>query len=68
MQDAEACKTVRMRPLAGKRGPVVDVNLKTEELRTVQRIMRLANTATTARDEIVVGPFSHLVVQLPAQG
>lgn len=53
---------------AGQRGLLVDVNVKPGELRTVQRIMRLANTATTAHDKMVIDAFSHLVVHLPAKG
>jgi NTE family protein len=54
--------------LAGRRGLVDDVNVKPGELRTVQRLMRLMNTATTAHDKMVIDTFSHLVVRLPAQG
>lgn len=53
---------------AGRRGVLVDVNVKPGELRTVQRLLRLVNTATTAHDKMVIDAFSHLVVRLPAGG
>jgi NTE family protein len=52
----------------GKRGLLVDVNVKPGELRTVQRLIRLANIVTTAHDKMVIEEFEHLVVRLPAQG
>lgn len=55
-------------PLATQRGLLVDVNIKPEELRTVQRILRLVNAAITAHDKMVIDAFSHLVVHLPALG
>lgn len=55
-------------PIAADDGLLVDVDVKPAELRTVQRIMRLVNTATTAHDKMVMDAFSHLVVRLPAQG
>jgi predicted acylesterase/phospholipase RssA len=54
--------------LAGPEGLLVDVNVKPRELRTVQRLSRLVNTATTAHDKMVIDAFSRLVVRLPAQG
>ncbi len=50
------------------KGLIVDVNVKPGELKTVQRLSRLANTATTAHDKMVIDEFNHLVVRLPAQG
>lgn len=55
-------------PVAAPRGLLVDIKVEPAKLRTVQRIMRLANTATTAHDKMVIDAFSHLVVRLPAQG
>ncbi len=55
-------------PSRGARGLVVDINVKPEELRTVQRLSRLANTVTTAHDKMVIEEFDQLVVRLPAQG
>jgi NTE family protein len=52
----------------GAKGLLVDVNVKPGELRTVQRLSRLANTVTTAHDKMVIEEFEHLVVRLPAQG
>jgi len=55
-------------PSRAARGLLVDVNVKPGELRTVQRLSRLANTVTTAHDKMVIEEFEHLVVRLPAQG
>ena len=52
----------------GARGLLVDINVKPGELRTVQRLSRLANTVTTAHDKMVIDEFNNLVVRLPAQG
>jgi NTE family protein len=52
----------------GAKGLLVDVNVKPGELRTVQRLSRLANTVTTAHDKMVIEEFEYLVVRLPAQG
>lgn len=53
---------------ADQRGLLVDMDVKPNELRTVQRILRLVNTVTTAHDKLVIDAFSHLVVHLPAGG
>ncbi len=50
------------------KGPFVRISIKPGELRTVQRIQRLVNTATGAHDKMVIAEYSHLVVRLPAQG
>ena len=55
-------------PVTATRGLLVDIKVKPTELRTVQRIMRLANTVTTAHDKMVIEAYSHLVVRLPAYG
>lgn len=47
---------------------VVRVDIDPYELQTVQRILRLVNTMTTARDKMVIDEFRHLVVKLPAGG
>jgi predicted acylesterase/phospholipase RssA len=51
-----------------ERGMLVNLNVKPQDLRTVQRITRLVDTAMNAHDKMVVDAFSHLVVRLPAQG
>ena len=56
-----------MQPRSAK-GLLVDINVKPGELKTVQRLSRLANTATTAHDKMVIEEFNHLVVRLPAKG
>jgi NTE family protein len=61
-------ETLPVPEFAADRGLLIDVNIKPMELRIVQRIMRLANTATTAHDKMVLDAFSHLVVRLPAEG
>lgn len=47
---------------------VVRVDIDPYQLQTVQRILRLVNTMTTARDKMVIDEFRHLVVKLPAGG
>jgi NTE family protein len=47
---------------------LVRVDIDPYQLQTVQRILRLANTATTAHDKAVIDEFRHLVVKLPAGG
>lgn len=53
---------------AAQRGALVDIDIKPGELRTVQRLQRLVNTATTAHDKMVIDAFRDLVVHLPAGG
>jgi len=55
-------------PVQRPRGFAVDVDINVKELRTVQRLNRLVNTATTAHDKMVLEEFEHLVVRLPAEG
>lgn len=55
-------------PMPKARGLIVDVNIKPGELRTVQRLQRLANAATSAHDKMVIDEFSNLIVRLPAAG
>jgi len=55
-------------PIPRARGVIVDVNIKPGELRTVQRLQRLANAATSAHDKMVIDEFSHLIARLPAAG
>jgi predicted acylesterase/phospholipase RssA len=55
-------------PVAAARGLLVSVNLEAGELRTLQRLKRLVDAATTARDKMVIDEYSHLVARLPAQG
>jgi predicted acylesterase/phospholipase RssA len=50
------------------RGLLLDVKIKPEELRTVQRIRALIDTAITAHDKMVIEAFEQLVVRLPAAG
>ena len=55
-----------------QRNPVprglVKVDIDPYQLQTVQRILRLVNTVTTAHDKMVIDEFRHLVVKLPAGG
>ncbi len=44
------------------------MNVDPYQLHTVQRILRLVNTVTTAHDKMVMDEFRHLVVKLPAGG
>jgi predicted acylesterase/phospholipase RssA len=46
----------------------IRLNIKPGELKTVQRIRRLVDTATGAHDKMVIEEYDHLVVHLPAQG
>lgn len=55
-------------PQPKARGLMVDINIKPNELRTVQRLQRLANAATSAHDKMVIDEYSHLIVRLPAAG
>jgi len=50
------------------KGLFVRVNIKPGEIKTVQRLRRLVDTATGAHDKMVLDEHSHLVVRLPAQG
>jgi predicted acylesterase/phospholipase RssA len=50
------------------KGLFVRINVKPGELKTVQRLRRLVNTATGAHDKMVIDEYSHLVARLPAQG
>jgi predicted acylesterase/phospholipase RssA len=54
--------------LATTKGLFVRISIKPGELRTVQRIKRLADTATGAHDKMVMDENKPLVVRLPAQG
>lgn len=47
---------------------LVRVDIDPYQLQTVQRILRLVNTVTTAHDKMVMDEFRHLVVKLPAGG
>jgi predicted acylesterase/phospholipase RssA len=47
---------------------LVKVDIDPYQLHTVQRILRLVNTVTTAHDKMVIDEFRHLVVKLPAGG
>jgi len=55
-------------PVAGAKGIFVTVDVKPGELRTLQRLQRLVDTATTAHDKMVMAEYAHLVVHLPAKG
>jgi predicted acylesterase/phospholipase RssA len=50
------------------KGLFVRININPGELKTVQRLRRLVNTATGAHDKMVIDEYSHLVARLPAQG
>jgi predicted acylesterase/phospholipase RssA len=51
-----------------KRGILVDINIKPDELKTVQRFKSLIDTMTGAHDKMVIEEFEQLVVRLPAAG
>jgi predicted acylesterase/phospholipase RssA len=55
-------------PVAQAKAALVTVDIKPGELRTVQRLQRLIDTATTAHDKMVLDEYTELVVRLPAQG
>jgi NTE family protein len=55
-------------PVARERGILVDVNVKPQDLRTVQRITRLVDTMTGAHDKMVIDEFNELVARMPAAG
>ncbi len=55
-------------PVPAPRGLLVKSNVQLGQLQTLQRLMRLINTATTAHDKMVIEAFEHLVVRLPAAG
>ena len=42
--------------------------LDVTKFRSVQRVLRLVNTMTTAHDKLVLDNYEHLVVRLPAKG
>jgi NTE family protein len=50
------------------KGLFVRVNVKPGDLKTVQRLKRLVDTATGAHDKMVIEEYSQLVARLPAQG
>ena len=50
------------------KGIFIDINVKPNELATVQRLQRLADTATGAHDKMVIEEYQHLVARLPAAG
>jgi len=52
----------------GSKGLFVTVEVKPGDLRTIQRLQRLADTATTAHDKMIIAEYAHLVVHLPAKG
>ena len=55
-------------PVPGAKLWGVRVTIRPGELQTVQRLRRLADTATTAHDKMVIDEYRHLVVRLPAAG
>jgi predicted acylesterase/phospholipase RssA len=55
-------------PVPHARAALVTVDIKPGELRTVQRLQRLIDTATTAHDKMVLDEYSQWVVRLPAAG
>jgi NTE family protein len=52
----------------GSKGLFVTIDVKPGDLRTMQRLQRLADTATTAHDKMIIAEYAHLVVRLPAKG
>lgn len=61
-------ESLPVEPVPRARGWLVDVNVKPTELRLVQRLQRLADTATTAHDKMVIEEYEPLVLRLPAKG
>lgn len=55
-------------PVAVAKGLFVEIDFKPQDLRVVQRLQRLVDTATGAHDKMVIDEYSHLVARLPAQG
>jgi NTE family protein len=55
-------------PVPQAKNLLVSIDIKPGELRTVKRLQRLVDTATTAHDKMVMDENSHLIVRLPAQG
>jgi NTE family protein len=55
-------------PIPGAKLWGVRVTIRPGELQTVQRLRRLADTATGAHDKMVIDEYRHLVVRLPAAG
>ena len=55
-------------PVVTDKGILVRINIKPGELKTVQRLQHLVDTATGAHDKMVIEEYSHLVARLPAQG
>jgi predicted acylesterase/phospholipase RssA len=55
-------------PAAARRGALAAVRLDLKELRIVQRLLRLVDTATNAHDKMVLDEHEHLVARLPAAG
>ena len=50
------------------KGLFVRISVKPGELKSVQRLQRLIDTATGAHDKMVIEEYRHLVARLPAQG
>jgi len=50
------------------KGLLVRIKINPSELKTVQRLRRLVDTATGAHDKMVMDEYSHLVAHLPAAG
>lgn len=50
------------------KGLFLRIKINPGELKTVQRLKRLADTATGAHDKMVMDEYSHLVAHLPAGG
>jgi predicted acylesterase/phospholipase RssA len=55
-------------PVSMAKGIFVNVKVNPGELKTVQRLRRLVDTATGAHDKMVIDEYGHLVLRLPAQG
>jgi predicted acylesterase/phospholipase RssA len=55
-------------PVPGAKGLLVTIDVKTGDLKTLQRLRALVDTATTAHDKMVIEEHSDLVVRLPAGG
>jgi predicted acylesterase/phospholipase RssA len=55
-------------PVGGSKGLLVKIDIKPGEMKTVQRLRRLIDTATDAHDKMVIEEYERFVVRLPAAG
>jgi predicted acylesterase/phospholipase RssA len=55
-------------PVTSEKGLLVRIKIKPGELKTLQRLQHLVDTATGAHDKMVIDEYEHLVARLPAAG